>query len=919
MKSIKNTRAFLLTFLLMFGLFSSFTAFAAGEPIIVGSFVEDITQTSARPTAEITDEGLAPVIGIWIEYGTTDSYGTEQQRFNLHELTIPGIIDSSLTGLTCDTTYHYRFRARNNALLDGYSLDATFTTLACDDEPISFAGGTGTDLDPYQIDTCEQLQAIQQDLDAYYTLISNIDCAETETWNSNADEWVDGIVGGELIPDEYTGVINNGYYGFEPIGKSNEGEEFLGNFDGRGYTISDVWIFRKNENHVGIFGYATGATVQDVHLQNVRIVGGSSTGGLLGEGTDMYLANITSTDGMVRAYLAYYGGGIAGRLGYQDTLTDSEVVGGNVHGSGNIIGGLVGYVQEANISDSETSADVDGGEYIGGAFGQVYDSIITNVHATGNVTGTYEEDTLLPGFTKNGNYVGGFVGYIYNSEIVNASAIGNVSSEGGIIGGFVGQAFTVDFDDAYALGSVDGVDQVGGFAGELLCGSTVTRAYAQGDVTATGEVAGGFVGSDGCEGPGAFYNQVSAHGNVTATGDFVGGFIGNSNVSDFTDVYASGDVSGNNRVGGFLGEAGHPLIHNAYSRGSVEGVGEDVGGFAGIHWIGGEGRDIYDSFWDSTTTHQSESCGQGSCVGITEKTTSEMRTSATFTDAAWDFEGVWVINTDNDGYPHFEWENPPTEPHELLTLSAINVTDRFAVMRGQIISGTFGSNALGFAFSDASIEIEGEGMGEVELIGPADDYGTIDLDTGIYTLDFNLYFEDREESDGLTCDTTYYYRAIGFTDFADFDSLIISENEFSFETLPCDDVRPTPRRRSSGYSSRALAQEIFANYYHKNNIEIPLPENMCSADQIITQNLRAPSRNGAYNSYTKGIVREINILQAHLNRLGFNSGPIDGIAGPLTDGAIKRMQTFLGAKADGYIGPITRGFLNNSCGTKGNE
>lgn len=91
----------------------------------------------------------------------------------------------------------------------------------------------------------------------------------------------------------------------------------------------------------------------------------------------------------------------------------------------------------------------------------------------------------------------------------------------------------------------------------------------------------------------------------------------------------------------------------------------------------------------------------------------------------------------------------------------------------------------------------------------------------------------------------------------------------------------------------------------------------CPADQLLTQNLKAPSRDGKYNSYTKGIVTEVKILQAHLNRLGFNSGKVDGILGPISTGAIKRMQTFLGTKADGYVGPLTRALINNSCGEKG--
>ena len=89
---------------------------------------------------------------------------------------------------------------------------------------------------------------------------------------------------------------------------------------------------------------------------------------------------------------------------------------------------------------------------------------------------------------------------------------------------------------------------------------------------------------------------------------------------------------------------------------------------------------------------------------------------------------------------------------------------------------------------------------------------------------------------------------------------------------------------------------------------------LCPANQTLTQNLKAPSTNGQYHSYTRSVVTEAKILQAHINRLGFNSGPEDGIIGPLTDGAIKRMQVFLGAIPDGYVGPNTRQLINNSCG-----
>jgi hypothetical protein len=88
----------------------------------------------------------------------------------------------------------------------------------------------------------------------------------------------------------------------------------------------------------------------------------------------------------------------------------------------------------------------------------------------------------------------------------------------------------------------------------------------------------------------------------------------------------------------------------------------------------------------------------------------------------------------------------------------------------------------------------------------------------------------------------------------------------------------------------------------------------CPASQTLTQNLRVGARNGSFHPYTKGVVTQANILQDHLNRLGFNSGVSDGIIGTNTNAAIERMQAYLGVKVDGIVGPQTRAALNESCG-----
>ncbi len=87
----------------------------------------------------------------------------------------------------------------------------------------------------------------------------------------------------------------------------------------------------------------------------------------------------------------------------------------------------------------------------------------------------------------------------------------------------------------------------------------------------------------------------------------------------------------------------------------------------------------------------------------------------------------------------------------------------------------------------------------------------------------------------------------------------------------------------------------------------------CPAELQLTENLRSGAYNGRYHPYTRGIVTQAHILQKHLNRLGFSSGKEDGKLGPISTGAIMRMQASLGTKSDGIVGPNTRAVLNNSC------
>jgi peptidoglycan hydrolase-like protein with peptidoglycan-binding domain len=63
-----------------------------------------------------------------------------------------------------------------------------------------------------------------------------------------------------------------------------------------------------------------------------------------------------------------------------------------------------------------------------------------------------------------------------------------------------------------------------------------------------------------------------------------------------------------------------------------------------------------------------------------------------------------------------------------------------------------------------------------------------------------------------------------------------------------------------------------------------------------------------------GQQRRLGMLGYHLGRTGPDGNGVDGVMGPKTDRAIQEFQSDQGKKADGNVGPITRGALKGSVG-----
>lgn len=129
---------------------------------------------------------------------------------------------------------------------------------------------------------------------------------------------------------------------------------------------------------------------------------------------------------------------------------------------------------------------------------------------------------------------------------------------------------------------------------------------------------------------------------VNDTLHYAGGFV-SSNEGDgvIENCYSRCSVTGNGSslIAGFV-RYNSATITNCYSTGLVSNGGQEAGF---CHYNGGT---ITNCFWDTETS------GQAASDGGTGKTTAEMKTESTFTDAGWDFTTIWYINpTINDGYP----------------------------------------------------------------------------------------------------------------------------------------------------------------------------------------------------------------------------------------------------------------------------
>ena len=233
-----------------------------------------------------------------------------------------------------------------------------------------FAGGTGTQEDPYLIATAGHLYSAGFYKDAWFEQTDDIDLSEFSDLK-----------------------------GWEPIGSPEE--PFQGHYNGNRHQISNLVIDRPEDDNVGLFGYISeNAILSGIRLENVQIKGNNNVGGL---------------------------------AGFSHGSVSSSSVTGSVSGNVDV-GGLIGRNDEGSIEECYALAEVCGYEDAGGLVGyNSWNAVISHSYAVSAVSahryagglvgsngGTLSE-SFSAGDVAGDRYIGGLTGNIWgSSKIVNS-------------------------------------------------------------------------------------------------------------------------------------------------------------------------------------------------------------------------------------------------------------------------------------------------------------------------------------------------------------------------------------------------------------------------------------------------------------------------------------------------------------------
>ena len=250
----------------------------------------------------------------------------------------------------------------------------TCTVRTATDTVPGILAGAGTNVDPYLVESVEDLVALSNNVSAgntysgkYISFTNSFDFNNSKSYENYGTTEYGDINGNGNIEGLLTELTTGA--GFNPIG--NGTTKFSGRILGNTNCINNLYINRSANAYVGFVGYNDGGSITALTLNDINITGSDYTGGLTG-----YTANNNITASGVNGDVT--GNNYVGLVsGYAYTYTtvirlSNIIAEGNVVGA-NYVGGFVGFANNYCTSPSKISGIYKGGNITstGGNVGRI--------------------------------------------------------------------------------------------------------------------------------------------------------------------------------------------------------------------------------------------------------------------------------------------------------------------------------------------------------------------------------------------------------------------------------------------------------------------------------------------------------------------------------------------------------------------
>ena len=498
----------------------------------------------------------------------------------------------------------------------------------------TYEAGKGTKSNPFQIETCDQLQDISKNLTAHYILIKNISCSS---------------------------------HNFTPIGSSET--PFSGSLNGDSYTISDLSIHEslpkpsetnstQNLGALSIFHTLQNSKITNLSILSLSFHPHESSqnpsnpskalnhslplmGAIASYAFNSHLSNLTVHNMLFKPqnnvdYQSSLRWKVGGLVSYAQNLTVQKCrVRVDFEASFVNSGGIVGDLENGSILMCEVTGRVRGGvlDSFGGAVGilrgegsvlqfQSDLAIFGDAERIGGVVGfaigkgkLVVQDVRLNGKLQGFGDIGGIVGsvnkqddvaiqnvVVFSEEIVVIRDEDNNSAIGGVIGGLTleGDSTQLSLIHIIVQGEIEGMNShnamfIGGVIGILMAPSvqlndvhSVWRInFPNGEKV--GGICGNFIHEEGT------FQNVLVEGTIHGLED-VGGIIGKFNSQNqphFTNLQSKAEIIGVRRVGGIIGSCNSVLslskCHTFFkiTNQNTDSITNSIGGLIG------QGTEVY--------------------------------------------------------------------------------------------------------------------------------------------------------------------------------------------------------------------------------------------------------------------------------------------------------------------------------------